>query len=1399
MKFNFSNFVKLFLAGATLLAVGCTDYGQDIQNLNDRVDKLETETNDKISGLQSDLKTVQDNLAKAQSDIKDQQAKHDKDVETLNGLISALDGKLTDAVADLEKAIKDGDDATKAELTKLINEEVAKINDQIKSLQSADEAINNRIDALTLVVNTNTENIDKLQAALDAYKAEVAGLFAKVNAEIDLLKEKDAKIEELIKALDERLKANEALAAQNAKDIAANKAAFDEYVAATAETLRLMQEAHDALVTRVGNLENDLQSYKEAIRNELDTHYAAFAAYQKEVADEFALVNEELKTQAAAIEANANAIKANKDLIDELRADHDALKAAYDDYVKKTDEVIATIQAEQLEQNNTLQLHAQQIGDLDQAVKDLDAKVDTVKAELEKKIADLEKTLQDQIDAIKGDLSALKGRIQSIVYVPEYTDGMATIEYAVFGNKIIECNSVMTYQVHPAECAGAVTKEDLSFLFQGLQTRAAVADAVQLEVVGVKVANATKGYIDVTVQAHNLGDNFYAGQAIGNDYSHYAVSLVFNHKVGEVENNIASCYTTLIAEKAENAAVISMGILNNEGKEIFDPQAQPVESHEIIYSDLETKKEFMPGSYPVFKLGSGKWFTYEQIVSAGYQISEPVQTITYNYYDKAGVETDAFKSVYNNVEAGEGYKYVTTNLAKVEKLAVKSYETVTYTYETDGNNASTTGKLTITKDKGTFDLGEVTVAWARNLDNNVTVFSRDNIGYVLAEKVLPGKNTSYAEAVAGTLTTLTVNGADILANAWDLTDDKMSAELVKVAADAEPVLKFEGFEWNKTYTFEAIYELDNIDVTINFAVKTVLPKYTINLEEMVITWNYAQDWKSTYGSENTNRELTVVVKDSKAEYTENAVPAYADVIKNGVQNSLTAPDPIYELLESIIKCSKFDWNKSYAFAAEYALADALVTINGSVKTVKADRKTTITLPESTLAMKKDMVVDDTHNAINDVLATAFTEENVADLCLGTTTVQDYLSAIFADASLPDVTVDVEKFVAVDADKDQHVTTYSDPSIQYTTEIRVAADGQSMNTYYNYKDVNVIPDLVVYTMTVTTWDEAVITFVKNVKFELPIYDYRHVLQWVYENDTKTGSFYSNALVSYDNDNGLVPFLQGCNVHLDMDTAFKVINTNTGNVIDDLGAEGLVSTFHFTANPNSDVLDAENPNIKFLRPLNMLQYHGKAESVAVKAALKFKNSDGTAERVLKTSFDEGYAQDASHDYSKYIVRPVDPVGTLKKTNLNIYVDTKAKKYTYYIGNLLELKDDRGFDLLAPGYLKEDNDNEVTWTQFSTVVGNLATSESNVSDSNGFKLNTDAASVYGITSIKFTCAGIPEDLAKKNQMVFDDQTGELYFDNTNQIELTNDIPLKITASVDYIWKVQTVDIEVWFKKQQ
>ena len=108
MKINFSNLAKLFLAGVCFVAVGCTDYGQDIENLrgemNDRFEELESNT---IDPLKADLEKTKETLAEAQKAIADHATQHAADIAALQAADAALNEAVTKAANDAaDKAVE---------------------------------------------------------------------------------------------------------------------------------------------------------------------------------------------------------------------------------------------------------------------------------------------------------------------------------------------------------------------------------------------------------------------------------------------------------------------------------------------------------------------------------------------------------------------------------------------------------------------------------------------------------------------------------------------------------------------------------------------------------------------------------------------------------------------------------------------------------------------------------------------------------------------------------------------------------------------------------------------------------------------------------------------------------------------------------------------------------------------------------------------------------------------------------------------------------------------------------------------------------------------------------------------------------------------------------------------
>lgn len=842
MKINFSNLAKLFLAGVCFVAVGCTDYGQDIESLNNRITVLETKT---IAPLAADLKTVQDDLKDAKKDLQDQIDIHEglingltddlatakKDVKTNKDLIDGLTTDLTKVEGDLKTTNDKIDNAVKE-----INGNIATLDKSVADLKAKDEAFAKQIADLDVAVKNNTAKIEELtkgladevkareelQKALNDHLAiyatfvkDVDAKFQALNLEVEALKAKDVELQGLIDALDVRLKANEALAEQNKKDIAQNAAdikANKELLDATIETLKLLQAAHAALETRVGNLETAFDEYQKAIRAELDAHYAAFTAYTEKTDKAIADLVAENQAQQIAIEANLAAINNIKDVEipalqaaikeqadalvaakAELQGNIDALAKVVEDYKTEMATIISGLDGRITENANQIKLTQESVkalkSDLQAQIDKIDARVKTLEDKLAALEAKVQSLIDNEIKALQNGLDALRGRIQSLVFVPEYTDGKATIEWAKLGDAIVEGQSVLKYQVFPANCAASVTKEHLTFLFsEPLKTRAAEP---ALNVVGVKVVDEAKGIIAVTVNARNLADNFY--QPDNNGATNYAVSLVLDDKANV---NLASCYVNLIPAPVQ---VLNVKLSN----------AAPT-NYTIEYTNTTDKVQVLPQHNYEFSINGKGAYTVEGMLAMGYEIVVTKGKITYALNDTQK------PNVFKNEESETDYlKLATVSLKESKKEAVGLVETVTYSYDVNGTPLSAYATVEVTKVQGTIEL-ESTIVWNYTEDANGTYDAglestcSVDLAAIVAQQ-LP-KDHDYATVVKGTLKD---------GKATVSVDGKVDANVEASLAQGEPIITLKNFAWNKTYTIVAVYDLPSVTATVTATVTTV--------------------------------------------------------------------------------------------------------------------------------------------------------------------------------------------------------------------------------------------------------------------------------------------------------------------------------------------------------------------------------------------------------------------------------------------------------------------------------------------------------------------------------------------------------------------------------------------------
>lgn len=389
MKIRFSKVATLFLAGAAVLAAGCTDYQSDINDIYVKIDELASK--ESVATLQNQVVVLSSALEKLQGD-------HSKDIADLNKSISALqaaDAQFTNQIAALDGKI--GDNAKDiaslktalANTDKTIADHVAAFNEYKTQVQSA----------LTDLAKKDTELAGKIEAAQTALRAEIAAVQKLVEAEVTNRTDAD-------KVLGERIDAAVKAAADN---LAAAESRLNDKIGAEATRAQLAEkELKDAIAAEVAAREAADKAAAEAL-----------AAEVKRAEDAEKLLNEAIKAEAAAREAadvvltkRIAAEERAREVADSLLSE--AIKAeaiARDEAIKVAveAEAIARIKAD-----STLQAYAESI---DKKVDDLNKEYTAFKANVEGEIAGLKTRLDAAETAIKNieaSIKTINGQIKDL-------------------------------------------------------------------------------------------------------------------------------------------------------------------------------------------------------------------------------------------------------------------------------------------------------------------------------------------------------------------------------------------------------------------------------------------------------------------------------------------------------------------------------------------------------------------------------------------------------------------------------------------------------------------------------------------------------------------------------------------------------------------------------------------------------------------------------------------------------------------------------------------------------------------------------------------------------------------------------------------------------------------------
>lgn len=179
---KFFRLVSMFaIAGVTFAYTSCTDYSEDINKVDNRVDNVEgrlTTVEGQVKNLETTTTQLKDAQAKTdaavktlETTLKELQTEHGDDVKNINDAIKALQGDM--------KALKERADevdaliptlATKNDLeeaSKKTAEEIAKVNEALGALQGNLETAQKAITALEGRVSTLEGDVAGLKTAVE--------------------------------------------------------------------------------------------------------------------------------------------------------------------------------------------------------------------------------------------------------------------------------------------------------------------------------------------------------------------------------------------------------------------------------------------------------------------------------------------------------------------------------------------------------------------------------------------------------------------------------------------------------------------------------------------------------------------------------------------------------------------------------------------------------------------------------------------------------------------------------------------------------------------------------------------------------------------------------------------------------------------------------------------------------------------------------------------------------------------------------------------------------------------------------------------------------------------------------------------------------------------------------
>ena len=582
----------LCLAVIAMSVLSCNQ--EEIDNVQNQIDEIKSEQIASLDEQASRISLSIDNLQTVNIELRGY-------IVTLQEQIGALekeDQDLAESIAEIKQ--KMSGDASASEANALAQMEAYKstIEAQLETIHTAVDLLEAEGQELQQVISSlknHVENglkkddnsvktwasatfvtLDLLNTSTEIV-VTIEGTIASINYQLEYLsKNADGiskqDLELAISALDTSLQEkisqavtdwNSALSTAKDEITAAYTTAIQNAISASESSIRTwvnnqlsgyytIAQTDAKLSSLKTNLEGQLSTQMTQLQTIISNLEATLELKIKNNADDIEEIRGLIATCNTLIEQNAQAISANATAINNLRG---ALNTARTEITAAYQQAISTA-INTLDGRLTGQI-ATEVATINSRIDDEIAEVNETISVLTARVTQCEKdiktikntiyAMQQDIEDLQEQVAAILARIQSISFVPAYSDGKVPVSYTDNGT-LTPGTAVMDFELQPASTAAELAQVwQTALKMKAVYTiTKAAPETVQLAITS---ASADKGYLSVTISGSALAEDFFRSRCSAN------AALV----ISDGNNELASEYVPLVPWTTD---VISFGCPN---------------------------------------------------------------------------------------------------------------------------------------------------------------------------------------------------------------------------------------------------------------------------------------------------------------------------------------------------------------------------------------------------------------------------------------------------------------------------------------------------------------------------------------------------------------------------------------------------------------------------------------------------------------------------------------------------------------------------------------------------------------------------------------------------------------------------------------------------------------------